>query len=263
MGDGELAGGNRRVTQGPAQLVSMRYVNPEEFSQLLQRRRSVRDFAPTPIPPETLESILDDARHVASWSNTRPYAIAVAQGKQLRRISASYIQAYDSYLQAKSQSKSGPSEESSATGRPDGDFNTQIRYPDDLRARSVKVGKGLYGHMGIDRNDQRGRYLAERRNLEFFGAPTVVFLFVRQELLPFSAQDGGLFLQAVMLSAQARGVASCALGTLATWRHPVEREFVIPPNYQLITGLSLGYASDAKVNEFRADHPPVDRLRAR
>jgi len=40
---------------------------------------------------------------------------------------------------------------------------------------------------------------------EFFGAPTVIFLFVHSKLKEFSVLDAGGFLQTLMLSAHARG----------------------------------------------------------
>jgi nitroreductase len=88
-------------------------------------------------------------------------------------------------------------------------------------------------------------------------------VFVHEDLLPFSAHDAGLMLQTLILSAQAHGVGSCALGVLATWRHPIDAEFQIPRHYKLITGLALGYASPDAVNDFRAEHPPIVQARAR
>lgn len=67
-------------------------------------------------------------------------------------------------------------------------------------------------------------------------------------------------LQTLMLAARARGVSSCPLGVLAAWRRPIDAEFTIPANYQLTTGLALGYASDDPINAFRADHPPLVRV---
>ena len=64
-------------------------------------------------------------------------------------------------------------------------------------------------------------------------------------------------LQTLFLSARARGVDSCPIGILATWRGPLDAEFDVPVDYRLITGFALGYASDAPVNDFRAERRPV------
>ena len=51
-----------------------------EFSVLAASRHSVRSFQDTQIAPEVLEAILEDARCAPSWSNTRPYKLALASG---------------------------------------------------------------------------------------------------------------------------------------------------------------------------------------
>ena len=73
----------------------------------------------------------------------------------------------------------------------------------------------------------------------------------------FAALDAGIMLQTLFLSAKAHGVDSCPLGVLATWRRPFDAEFEAPADYRLITGFALGYASDAPVNDFRAERRPV------
>jgi nitroreductase len=235
----------------------------EEFAELIRARHSVRSFRSDPIPEDVLAAILEDARHAPSWSNTRGYCVAVASGDQLGRLRAGYLAAFDASLDLQHRRPAALLKAVLPSGRPDGDFKTWGKYPDELRPRSVKVGVGLYKHLGIARGDRAARDAQARKNCEFFGAPAVLWLFVHDELLPFSAQDGGLMLQTLMLAAQARGVNSCPLGVLATWRHPLDAEFVVPAHYKLITGLALGYASDDAVNDFRAEHPPLMQLPSR
>ena len=61
------------------------------FTELIQSRRSVRDFLPTPIPEAILKSVLNDANHSPSWSNTQPYRIAVASGEVRNRFTADFL----------------------------------------------------------------------------------------------------------------------------------------------------------------------------
>ncbi|PFG15594.1 nitroreductase [Propionicimonas paludicola] len=235
----------------------------KDFSELVQARYSVRDFRPDPIPADVLAEILDDARHAPSWSNTRPYLLAVASGDRTDRLRAAYLARFDESLELRHRERGAFLRAWLRRTLPDGDFPTWKRYPDELRKRSVKVGVGLYQQLGIVRGDRDGRDAHARRNLAFFGAPTVAFLLVHEDLLPFSAHDGGLMLQTLMLSATAHGVGSCAMGELATWRSPLETEFDLDPKYKLVTGLALGYPSDAPVNQFRAEHLPVPQAPTR
>lgn len=233
-------------------------MEPSAYTELITTRRSVRDFRDDPVPDEVLDAILDDARHAPSWSNTRPYCLAVATGERTQRLRTAYVKAFDASLDLQHRKPSAVVRALlSRKGRPDADFKTWVTYPPELKKRSVEVGVGLYRHLGIARGDRPARDAAARRNCEFFGAPVVVGVFVHDGLLPFAAHDAGLMLQTLMLSATAHGVSSCPLGVLATWRHPFDAEFEIPAHYKLITGLALGYASDAPVNDFRAAHPAV------
>ena len=62
----------------------------EQVSEFLASRRSTRDFRSDPIPQEVLDSIFEDALSAPSWSNTRPFKIAIASGESLDRISAEF-----------------------------------------------------------------------------------------------------------------------------------------------------------------------------
>ena len=126
---------------------------------------------------------------------------------------------------------------------PDGDFKTNLAYPQDLQPRRRDTGHGLYALLGIARNDHAAREQQMRRNFEFFGAPTVLFVFVHAGLREFSVLDAGIWLQSLMLSAQAHGLATCAQGALATWAGPVRAAFDVPPHYKLICGVSIGAGS--------------------
>ena len=87
------------------------------------------------------------------------------------------------------------------------------------------------------------------------------FVFVHEDMLPWSAMDAGLMLQTLFLSAKSRGVDSCPVGILATWRAPVDEEFEVPEGYTFITGFALGYADpDAPINAMRAPRPPIQLL---
>jgi len=238
-------------------------VLPDDFAKLVRARHSVRDFRPDPVDESTLAAILDDARHSPSWSNTRPYCLAVASGERKDRLKDAYVKAFTEALPLQRKEPAAILRATLLRRWPDADYKTWGRYPDALRERSVKVGKGLYTHLGIAREDRAARDAQAQRHLEFHGAPTVGFVFVHEGLMPFAALDAGLMLQTLFLSATAHGLGSCALGVLTTWRHPVDAEFDVPKHYKLITGFALGYPSEHPVNAFRAEHPPVEQARPR
>ena len=238
-------------------------MNPEAFSDLAASRHSVRDFLADPVPPEVIEEILEDARQAPSWSNTRPFMVALATGEQADRLRAAYVKEFDATLPVQHKERGAMARLALSGKAPDGDYSTWAPYPSDLLPHSQAVGGRLYAHMGIARKDRDARDAAARRNCEAFGAPVIGFVLVHQGLMPFAALDAGIMLQTLFLSAKAHGVDSCPLGVLATWRRPFDAEFEAPSDYRLITGFALGYASEAPVNDFRAERRPVRLVPAR
>jgi len=221
------------------------------LSQLIRTRRSVRDFLPQTIPETVLNEVLADANWSPSWSNTQPYRIAIASGVVRARLSKELCTLFDLVMAVQNAGVLGKLRLLlTRRGLPDGDFSTQFSYPDDLQAQRRATGAGLYDVLGIGRKDRAARDRQMRRNFEFFGAPTAIFVFAHKGLREFSILDTGIFLNTLMLSAHAHGLATCAQGALATWAGPIRAEFKIPAPYQLICGLSMGYAADAAVNQF-------------
>jgi nitroreductase len=238
--------------------------NAQTLSAIIASRRSVRDFLPTPIAPELLNAVLADAVHSPSWSNTQPYMIAVASGAVRDRLYAELTERFDTGMRAQRQGWLGKLKLlASANGRkarPDGDFDTTAAYPDDLQPRRRDTGQALYKLLGIDRNDLPARDAQMRKNFEFFGAPTAIFVFAHGGLREFAVLDAGIFVQTLMLSAHAHGLGSCAQGALATWGSPVRREFDVPKAYKLICGISIGHPSGHVINQFNPGRSPVDEL---
>lgn len=205
---------------------------PHMISALLRERRSTRDFRPDAVPQGLLDEVLADANRSPSWSNTQPYRVAVASGALCDRLRREFCRAFDGDLP------------------PDGDFDARLPMPEDLKPRRKATGTGLFKVLGIARDDMVARKAQMRRNFEFFGAPTVLFFFVHKALGVYSVLDAGIALQGLMLSAQARGLATCAQGALAPWASPVRRAFAVPDDYLFLCGVAVGYASDAPVNDY-------------
>lgn len=234
-----------------------------DFDAVLHARRSVRAFRPDAVPEELLTQVLDDAAQAPSWSNTRPYMLAIASGQRAERVRDAYAAEFDRSAAAQRGDKAATAKLAATGALPDGDFKVWAPYPGDLRMRSVRLGKALYTHIGIPRGDKVARDAYNRRNGEAFGAPVIGFVLVHSGLMPFAAMDAGLMLQTLFLSATAHGLATCPIGMLAAWRRPIDAEFEVPQEYKLITGFAMGYEADETINAFRAEHAPIGLVPAR
>ena len=219
----------------------------EDWQELAASRRSTRDFVATPIPPEVLRSALTDGLTAPSWSNTRPFKIAIAEGEQRDRISAKLV------------ARLRESVEKPMMGA-DPDFTHEIPYPPGLVERSQRVGRGIYDTLGIDRGDSAARFRFLERNYEFFGAPTALFFFTHRGLDQFGTLDLGLFIEAMMLSAKTQGLGSCAQGYLGNYPDIIREEFDIGDEYALVCGMSIGYPSDHPINSWQAERLPIEEL---
>lgn len=234
----------------------------ETLARLLRERRSVRDFSAAEVPQELIAAILDDARWAPSWSNTQPYRIAIASGELKEQLKEQLLARYDAAAKLQGGGVLGKFAAvlTRSKALPDGDFDTRFEYPQELMPRRRATGFGLYSVLGIAREDIAARNRQMRRNWEFFGAPVVLFVFVRQELGAYSVLDAGIFLQSLMLSAQARGLGTCAEGALGTWGGPVREAFDVPPAYKLLCGLALGWPSGHAVNAFNPGRADVAEM---
>jgi len=231
------------------------------FAKLVQARRSVRDFLPTPIPQAVIDGILHDANQSPSWSNTQPYRIAIASGAVRDQLAGELSHRFDQGMAAQRAGWLGKLKLLTTAGAmPDGDFKVNFAYPQDLQPRRRATGHGLYELLRIGRKDESAREAQMRKNFEFFGAPTAIFVFVHGGLREFSVLDAGIFIQTLMLSAHARGLGTCAQGALATWGGPVRAAFDVPTDYKLICGLSIGYPSGHPVNGFNPGRGAVTAL---
>ena len=220
------------------------------FRDVLESRRSIRDFLPTEVTPDILRSVLVDALSAPSWSNTRPYTVAIATGEVRDRISTALLHRADDILQARRPGIARLWRLGKLLGLLRSDFRIPVVYPDELRTRQISLAKALYGHLGIARHDIVGREREIRRNMEFFGAPVALFIFARKGMGVYSALDAGHFMQTLMLAARARGLDTCAQGFLTFWSKPIRREFDVPRGYKLLCGMSVGYRTESRRNDF-------------
>jgi nitroreductase len=233
----------------------------EELSHFLASRRSTRDFLSTAIPQEVLDQILTDALTAPSWSNTRPFKVAVASGDVRDRISQEFLARWG--VLSKIMRKGFINKLRiiySRYGLPTSNRLIAKPYPAELKPRAERVGKDLYELFGVQRGDRDARDKQWAKNYSFFGAPVELFVFVHKSLRIYAASDAGLMMQNLMLSAHAHGLGTCAQGAVGIWEDVVRKEFEISKDYRLLCGIAIGYPSDSTVNNFAAHRISVDEL---
>ena len=205
------------------------------------------------MPQELIDQIITDALTAPSWSNTRPFKIAVAQGEVRDRISAEFLKRWAALSKARTGGWLDKSRLAvTRYGLPTSNAGMAKPYVAELRPRAQRVGKELYAMLGVERGDAKGRDAQWARNYEFFGAPVELFIYVHKSLGIYAASDAGLMMQNLSLSAHAYGLGACAQGAVALWPKTVKKHFDIPEDYNLLYGIAIGYRTDSPVNSFGA-----------
>jgi nitroreductase len=228
-------------------------IKSKDFSEFLASRRTTRSFKSDPVDPKLIEELLVDGLTAPSWSNTRPFMVAVATGDVRDRISQDMLERWS----VGSGMTSGSLKDKikfflTPKAWPISDYPIMKPYPKSLQPRARRVGKELYGMLGVARGDKKARDAQWAKNYEFFNAPVEIFVFIHKGLSVFAANDAGLFAENLMLSAHAKGLGACAQGAVAIWPKAVHRDFNIPEGYKLVYGIAIGYPDDAEVNSFQA-----------
>lgn len=200
--------------------------------EAISRRRSVRGYLPDEVPEDTIREVFGLAQAAPSNCNVQPWLSHVLSGASLASLGEKMVTA----------ARDGVA--------PDPDFTADRRFPGIYRERQVDAAVQLYGAMGIARDDRPRRAWAYQRNLEFFGAPHAVLVFMHGEFEEREAVDLGIYAQTLMLALTARGISSCAQGALSLYPTICREHLGLPDSDRLIFGISFGY-EDAQVDANR------------
>lgn len=209
------------------------------FDCLVRSRRSIRGFLEQPVEQELLEQVFDAASQAPSNCNTQPWQSHVVSGELCKRVSRRLLGTI-------------------GAGHHALDFPYDGRYEGVYRERQLAVAIQLYEALGVAREDRDGRHRAFLRNLEFFGAPQVVFIFVPQWCDVRAAADVGMYAQNLMLAMQSRGLASCPQTILGYDADSVRELLGIDAQMKLLFGISFGYEdTDLPENKIVPDRMPL------
>ena len=196
-----------------------------------------------------------------SWSNTRPFKVAIATGEVRARISKEFLARWEAVSKFKNGSLIAKAKFLIRRyGLPTSNRIIAKPYVAELKPRAFRVGKEMYTWLGIDRSDRKARDEQWAKNYEFFGAPTELFIFIHKSLDIFAASDAGLMMENLVLSAHAYGLGTCLQGAVSGWEDAIRKEFDVPRDYRLLCGLAIGYPTGAKINSFKAHRIDVDEM---
>jgi len=208
-------------------------ISIESTPLFLQERRSIRAYLPTPVSENQLHGVLTTARLAPSGANLQPGSLVWVRGEVREALTADLVQAWRNGQQE--------TEDYSYFPQP---------MPHTLRRRQVAAAQALYGSIGVTRDDRAGRDAQFERNFHFFGAPVALIVTMPHDMGSGCYMDLGMMLYGLMLAAQAQGLATCAIGALASYPSLIRRHLGLDASSHIVCGMALGYADpDAAVNQ--------------
>jgi nitroreductase len=214
-----------------------------ELLEAIQNRKSIRKFKPDPVSRVMLQEILHAALRAPSAINTQPWECWVVGGEVLQRLGQ------EMYAEG---TKGSPSR---------ADFKLTETWKDAYLSRMRENGKGLFGLLGVDRQDKEKRRAFSLSMYKFFDAPQVIFLCLDSSLGDYSIFDCGCFTQNICLLAISKGLGTCIQHSAVNYPDIIRRYVPIPGEKKILVAISIGYPDEeAIVNRFRSSREPLEKV---
>jgi nitroreductase len=198
------------------------------YDEVVQGRRSIRGYKPTPVPKALIREVIEMAMRAPSSLNTQPWNFYVIAGEPLDRIRAGNT-------------------ERNLAGVPDSrEFRSHGAYDGAHRERQIEIAKQLFGAMGIERDNKEKRTDWVLRGFRQFDAPvSIVVTYDRSihggDIGPF---DCGALTNALVNAAWSRGLG-CVINSQGIMQSPVVREHAsIPEDQVIMICVAMGYPDD-------------------
>jgi nitroreductase len=211
--------------------------------EAIENRKSIRKFKADPLSRVMLQEILQAALRAPSAINTQPWECWVVGGETLQQLSR------ELFAEAKKESPSRA------------DFKLTEEWKDTYLNRMRENGKGLFGLLGIERQDREKRKLFSLSMNRFFGAPQVIFLCLDSSLGDYSLFDCGCFALNICLLATSKGLGTCIQESGVRYPDIIRKYVPIPVEKKILVAIAIGYPDEqAVINRFRSTRETLENV---
>ena len=207
------------------------------FKELMERRYSARDFTSKEISDIDLNEIIEIAKLSPSWANSQPWNVYIAVDDALSKIRSKWIEQNADEIEGNSDLPSG--------------------HREDFGQRCLNNMDQLVGDVFAVIDDPSD--FAKTQPV-LFNAPAIVYLTVPKTAPMWSVYDLGAFSMSLMLAAAEKDIDSIPAYELIKYPEILRQNLLISDDENIIAGIALGYASDAKINDFRSSRLDLDDI---
>lgn len=206
--------------------------------ECMRNRASKREFTSEKIGEGALNEILEAVRRAPSTKNSQPWKLTLVEGARLERLRQKLCEKFDE----------------GAAMKPD--FSSAL--PPAYKPRAVDLGKKIFIHKGIAREDKAARRRHDRENFLLFGAPQAFILSTIPEHSEANLMDLGIFSGYLMLALEAAGLATCPQVSPAYYPDAIREVLPELGEEKIAMVFPFGVAKPGShVNEFRSPREEV------
>jgi nitroreductase len=219
-----------------------------DIVEAVRKRKSIRAFKPDPMPRSILKEIMEEALWAPSWANTQPWEFAIVSGPELEAIRQGFLE--------KAGEESIP------------DIARPQEFPEPYNSRRGGLARMELEKLGIKREDKQGRGWWRLRNLNLYGAPSAIYIFVDrsfflqgQGINVWPVFDCGLVAENIMLLATARGLGTVTQAMAVAYPQVVKKVLGIPEAKLMVVGIAIGYPDwDEAITQIRSEREPLEKV---
>jgi nitroreductase len=108
---------------------------------------------------------------------------------------------------------------------------------------------------------ENNRQFIESGSIRFYDAPAVIFITTDCDLPENKLMDIGMAAENIMLSAHARGLATCAIAYTLIYSEPIKAGLNLTDNTETVLSIALGYPDNSfPVNNFQSSREDLNNV---
>jgi len=216
-----------------------------DVSTAIKQRISTRAFLDKPLAKSDVEQWLQDAQRAPSGGNLQPWRVIALAGDAKQAV----------------VDMATPILMENPAGEPT-DYPIYPGYISDTqKARRRAVGEGMYGKLGIPREDKAARLMWFSRNFRFFDAPLALFIVMDERVGHGQWGHAGMFMQTLCLLAEERGWGTCMQECWGVLRPSLKTHLKLDEHEMVWCGMSVGIPDPAAlVNDLYTERAGLDEF---
>ena len=200
--------------------------------EAIKTRHSVRAYLDKPVEEALVKEIIEISKQSPSGVNSQPWKVYVVMDQAKDALVKDVLEKFDAGSPEKEEYQVYPNKE---------------EIPEWYKARQRACGFGMYGVLGIEREDIDKRVAQGRKNYEFFGAPVGIFVTVPKAVGANGWGHVGHFIQSLCLAAKGKGLDTCLQEAWAGFPVTVKKHLKYSDDEILWCGISMGYKDEEHI----------------